>query len=506
MASRNLKRQATATSDLSDGWGDWEAEPHLKRRDVCDEPPAKKLRSDSEADCNGDRKRPLEFGDCCEEQPAKKWHSDADWQGGSGWHRSDSWSYDDSQNNSQPREWQDWNSWQHTADDYSGGKTAPPAPSDLMAECEDELRSEMQRRLSAAPSTPDIVEPFEPELSGAAAQKYEDIKEVMDLIQAGKKVPASHRVLQDMRRKSKRDPRYLNAHSTAAKQAFMQEFLQTSMDTIVEEHRHTQSHTEADHVGGEMESFDYIVTLEGGAQNPANVIAARNRCRECIRRGPRYFEYCTWSKRMRFSYVKRGFADTASKSWQQTTVGQKTRGSSSGPGQLAIKAPAPAGASPAANKSGGPPPSPNTLTPKSKSALDTAFQKATQMKTLYNQVESKASNLLESFSFPENKTEKRGYSKLITSALQAMRDAKNADPFFQSFVLKEAVDVKAAHRDDDLIRLCNRFVDKIKVPQEALASLNLQVTNVQRARIAAAKAKKPVKQPKAAPQRKAGTD
>ena len=84
MASRNLKRQATATSDLSDGWGDWEAAPHLKRRDVCDEPPAKKLRSDSEEDCHGDRKRQLEPGDCCEETPAKKWHSDAGWQGGSG--------------------------------------------------------------------------------------------------------------------------------------------------------------------------------------------------------------------------------------------------------------------------------------------------------------------------------------------------------------------------------------------------------------------------------------
>ena len=84
---------------------------------------------------------------------------------------------------------------------------------------------------------------------------------------------------------------------------------------------HKEEYEETEYDKGKLESFDRIGHFEGGSQNPANVAAAKERCRTCIRRGKRFWKKCSWSKRIRYKYVEEGFKNKAKNTWGITTAG-----------------------------------------------------------------------------------------------------------------------------------------------------------------------------------------
>ena len=106
-----------------------------------------------------------------------------------------------------------------------------------------------------------------------------------------------------------------NKIGKTAKEKFPKDFVEKNMRTVEKEYIHIEEVGEEDAVEGEMCSFDRMVHLEGGSQNPANVVAAMERCRECIKQGPRYFEVDGWSTRANFMKVKKTMKDHRKNTW-----------------------------------------------------------------------------------------------------------------------------------------------------------------------------------------------
>ena len=86
-------------------------------------------------------------------------------------------------------------------------------------------------------------------------------------------------------------------------------------------HTHTESVTNEDFVAAQFESFDRMVHLEGGAANPRNITAARERAKECLKRGKKYYKKCKFSKRIRYAMVVEGFRHSHTNNWAITNAG-----------------------------------------------------------------------------------------------------------------------------------------------------------------------------------------
>ena len=78
-------------------------------------------------------------------------------------------------------------------------------------------------------------------LTGATLEKYEEFEQLQDCLLAGRELPSNHKLLQDMRKKSADDPRYLVANTHAKKREFEKLFFGEQLEKIVKTHVHTQS-------------------------------------------------------------------------------------------------------------------------------------------------------------------------------------------------------------------------------------------------------------------------
>ena len=127
--------------------------------------------------------------------------------------------------------------------------------------------------------------------------------------------------------------------------------------------------------------------------------------------------------------------------------------------------------------------------PKEKRPFITAFNKAVSMKEAYQKAELKAKHLVDSFALAEYAKEKRAYGEELEAAQKALVVAKDADPFFGMFILKEQADVKAAWPNEDALEtLCDRFTNNLALPVKELSRCNKEVLTVVRARVTLAKA------------------
>ena len=266
--------------------------------------------------------------------------------------------------------------------------------------------------------------------------------------------------------------RYQTTTTKTQKKEFQETFMEEEMSTIVQKHSHTERHVESEYVGGEHESFDRLVWLQGGSQNPANVQASIEICRECIKRGGRYYTYDDFSKRYRYANPKSGFNAKYSNSWEKTTTGTVAEKATGAPPAKA------AGGPPEADKPGKKPGQ-----PKQKTALDIAFQKAMQTKVAYSNAENKARDIMASWKAGENAKEKRGYEEELKNALKSLRAAKSSDAFFSPFILRDASDIKASYAEADMTTLCNRFADALALPIDEVDEINKQILDVIRARL-----------------------
>ena len=164
---------------------------------------------------------------------------------------------------------------------------------------------------------------------------------------------------------------------------------------MVEEHIFTESVIETPSDLGEQMSFDRMVELEGGMHNTANVQAALNRARGCLKRGRRYYVKDTWSKRINFYFVRDTFADTKQRQWDSVTRGktaaiqQDAAGDARGASSSDHQQPLPK-----------PPQEPKPVEPKpprAKTKLEKALSVANTRKVQLNDIESKGNDLVSCF-------------------------------------------------------------------------------------------------------------
>ena len=299
---RSLKRGA---SEISDGWGDaWPADCFKK-----------------EADCF--KKEPdAEYSD------AQPWHWH-NWQGSeASTIGSDSAPSSDGGTGGSS-DWSGWYSdggkwgtdhWPSNTGSSSTDELWNPAEVEA-AERELEEEAHSGKYGTVADDEQHTIETTKKHMTQKDLKKTESLQDAYDLWKKNK-LPASHKILVDMRRKHANDEEYQNAKTIPEKKAFQEKFMKTELSGMVEKYEYNEELIEEQKEEGELYSFDRIVTFEGGAQNPANIIAAKEICRECLRRGPPYAKRSGWSKRVKYMYVVEGFSNRKKASWKITKTGE----------------------------------------------------------------------------------------------------------------------------------------------------------------------------------------
>ena len=134
-------------------------------------------------------------------------------------------------------------------------------------------------------------------------------------------------------------------------------------------------------------SFDCIVREEGGRHNRHNIIASKNRCDECLRRGPKYYKVDEFSKGLTFAFIREGFSSTTRNMWETRSTADGSAASSAagagddsglGPGVLPKKA------------------DPGHQ-PRERTELEKAMAAATKSKGTFAEVETSLKDLKDSF-------------------------------------------------------------------------------------------------------------
>ena len=97
--------------------------------------------------------------------------------------------------------------------------------------------------------------------------------------------------------------------------------MKTGLQALVTKYEFAEEVSQEESKSGELHSFDRIVHFEGGDQNPRNIKAAKEICRECLRKGKPYAKRSKWSKRIKYMYIIEGFKEAKNKSWKITKTG-----------------------------------------------------------------------------------------------------------------------------------------------------------------------------------------
>ena len=195
----------------------------------------------------------------------------------------------------------------------------------------------------------------------------------------------------------------------------------------------------------EFFSFDAIVEKEGGSRNPANIEAARKRCRKCIEKGAKYAKYDTWSERAKYAFIVEGFSATRPNAYQQQSTGTTVPGAPTGSAADAGASGIIADATPILGKQ---PP----RTPRDRTSLEKNLSAATSTKTAYKGIVGDAEGLLEQMgSDADYKREKLAYSEDLQASLASLKKMKDGTPFIKKFVVMEISDVRKEHPTPDVL-------------------------------------------------------
>ena len=306
-------------------------------------------------------------------------------------------------------------------------------------------------------------------------KQTESLENAYDLWKKNK-LPSDHKIMCFMRRKHAHDDEYKNAKTLPQKKAFQEKFMQTELSGMVEKYEYNEEVIEEQKEEGELYSFDRIVTFEGGAQNPANITAAKEICRECLKRGPPYAKRSGWSKRVKYMYVVEGFSNRKKNSWKITKTGEAEKQRSPTPKRDD-------GTTPVVPK--------EKKAAKAKSAIEKALTSANGMKKLYADTDQQTTELLQSMSQdPQYSSEKLGYEKVVLGLQDAVRQAKQKDAFYSTFLLRKWAHVKEDYDLDSLPGKLKSMVDDLEVPVQKLSRKVNEILSVVQARLKATRVKK----------------
>ena len=214
--------------------------------------------------------------------------------------------------------------------------------------------------------------------------------------------------MQTARREKKLDDA---AEKGQGRHEFLTAFFDTELKDIVQQHVHEESLEIKQRTEAEMASFDRMVWLEGGSQNPANVEAARQRCKECVRQGKKFYKKDKWSKRVIWAMVVEKFGKTKKEKWAVIKTG------------TVAAVPKAGAAVPKAGDPGVPPrPPAEPPKPRTKTAVEESTAKATATKAEYDKVVRKADTIMESMQTDvAYAKEKRAYKELLETAQKAVK-------------------------------------------------------------------------------------
>ena len=451
--TRGVKRQS---SDLSDSWGpEWQSNTRIK---AAKEEPTD---SDVELEHEGQNSQPRDW----QNWDSGRWEDASVQDGGTGssdWANADeSWT-SDSWNGREARK-NDW--WW----DDAWSQKEPDTAKEVWR-VESELETELADLDAGDPEDGVMHDGLELDSMGARdKKKYTGHVDALQLLEDNK-LPSSHKSLQDMRRVVKGNPEKYAGENSNNKD-FQRRFLEGALEEVAKKYIFTESIEETEYIKGNLESFDAIVAKEGGAQNPANIEAARQRCKTCMRKGRRYYKRCKWSKRVRYMYVEEGFENKAIKNWAMRTTGSGDQASI----QAAPKEEVPKAA---------PKPEPKKKAAKQPTQFEITMSKGTAMKKAYLDAEVKGNQMLENMTtLREYAKEKASYEAELRDLLTAMKDAQKAHAFNGDFLLKDISDVKQMYEASDLYKQLDTFNEALKLPVQGVEKKVEEILAVVRARL-----------------------
>ena len=459
---RSLKRNATP--ELSDDWGSWTADG-LK--------PAKETESYADA-------QPREWQD---------WHSSSnssfkdDYAGDTGsqsWHHS--W-------------WEAPNTWVEPDASAPVAKDVAITTDEWMQALEEDLAD---KALDTYDGDGDCdVGGAEARIADAMKQMNrrdgktsEALVEGLELLRQGK-LPSNHRSLQKMRRSGgKADP----GMSTADLQTF---FMETELEALVKTHTYTKTVEKSSGAKSTFLSFDRMVWLEGGSQNPRNVEAVVDICKECIRLGPDFYDKSRFGKRVKYAYEVVSFGAKTKEAWAGKTEGSVkklepvgTGGTQAGDKEAGKKAAGELGKNP--------------KPPRERTEAEKALAEALVTKTELSGAELKATRLTDRMTKDKSfAREKSAYYDELTDMLAALEKLKDSDSFYKDFILKDVNDIKHLHGTDTLSSKCAEFAKAFKGPSKQMVAKVKEVLGMVRSREQSQKDLEAGCKPSSAPKKKA---
>ena len=275
--------------------------------------------------------------------------------------------------------------------------------------------------------------------------------------------------------------------------------MEAELEGLVKTHSYAKSVEESQFNKASFLSFDRMVWLEGGSQNPKNVEAVVEICKECLKRGSDYWERNDFSKRVKYAYQINGFQSKTKETWEDKTEGNVTGDAGSKAKVDKVK---PAGGEPVV-EGGGKPLKPH----RERTKLELSLAGAVSAKSDFSGVELKATRLIAKLDKdPAYIREKNAFHGDLQTLIAEAYTLRDSDDFFKDFILKDVSDVKRLYNEDTMSSKCSQFQDKFRVPIKALSVKVKEVQAMVRTReqaqaeLAAGDKKKAV----ATPKKKAG--
>ena len=230
-------------------------------------------------------------------------NSDDEWSG-SGWWSSGSSSWDSS--------WSSygWDSSWRSVEAWKSGDAEAIA-------CEQAER-ELLAEFGGNEASDDEEEEYEPPIGSHEEELWSVLQQ--------KFIKANSTLGVAFRREMQNTPEYKIADATpgtAALKELRRQWVEKKWMTEKTTRTMTEEHEECDFSKAVYESFDAIVTHEGGAHNKLNVEAAKNYCRWCIKKKGKWTRISKRTRRMEYAYTKEGFKDSMKKKWAITRTAEE---------------------------------------------------------------------------------------------------------------------------------------------------------------------------------------
>ena len=152
------------------------------------------------------------------------------------------------------------------------------------------------------------------------SNKYEEL--LKDALVSGKVIVRGALAQRLFQRSKNKEYDALTTNEEKAK--FRMNFVKKEVDMIMRGRTKSEEFDDEDITNGSWESFDSIVTLEGGRHNDDNILAAKLWCASCIKMGGRWVRRDPWRKRLYLLYIKKAVKQVWRKKWcVKTTLKEK---------------------------------------------------------------------------------------------------------------------------------------------------------------------------------------